>query len=163
MSRGRVSISQVAESVPFDNSTNGYEADNVQGAIEEGVTSALNTPIYTIVLQHNGTVSDGTWLGYDSLLPGNDTPIIIPRNADFTEFTFSNNNAGADYTLTFRKNSLVATPFYTISKVNTQFFQQSLPTEEPFSAGDQIYIQYGDDGSNASDAVILLGFRAEPV
>lgn len=153
---------QVARGTPFDNSTNGYTSTNVQEAIEEGVSTALETPIYTILLQHNGTVSNGTWMGYDSLLPGDDTPIIIPKDADLISFTFSNSNSGADYTLTFRKNSLVATPFYTNSRVNTQFFSQELPSPELFSAGDRIYIQYGDDGSNASDAVIVLAFRAIP-
>lgn len=159
----RFNITDTADSVPFDNATNGYTADNVQAAIEEGVTSALETPIYTVVLQHNGTVSNGTFLGYDSLIPGDSTPIIIPRDADFTRFTFSNSNSNADYTLYFRKNSTVATPFYSISKVNTQFFQQALPTPEPFLAGDRIFIEYQDDGTNASDAVLVLGFRAEPV
>lgn len=154
---------QVARGTPFDNSTNGYTSTNVQEAIEEGVGTALETPIYTILLQHNGTVSNGTWLGYDSLLPGDATPVIIPRNSEFTRFTFSNANSSADYTLTFRKNSLVATPFLTVSRTNTQFFSYTLSPEELFSAGDQIYIQYQDDGQNASDAVILLGFRALPV
>lgn len=40
MARGRVSISQVAESVPFDNSSNGFVAEDVQAAIEEVATGA---------------------------------------------------------------------------------------------------------------------------
>ena len=163
MARGRTAITQVAKSVPFDNSTNGYDSSNVQDALEEGVTTALETPVYTLVLQHNGTVSNGTWLGYDSLLPGDSTPIIIPRAGDFTRFTFSNSNSGADYTLTFRKNSTTATPFYVVSRTNTQFFSQTLPTPEAFAQGDRIFIQYQDDGTNASDAAITLAFKAEPL
>lgn len=159
---GRDYITPVAESIPFDNATNGYVSDNVQGALEEGVSTALNTPIYTILLQHNGTVSNNTFLGYDSLLPGDATPIIIPKDADFTAFTFSNSDASADYTLEFRKNGTAVATFYTVSKTDTQFFQQTLPTPQSFVAGDQIYIKYIDDGTNASDAALVLNFRAIP-
>lgn len=154
---------QVAYSVPFDNDTNGYNSDNVQGAIEEGVGNALNTPIYTIVLQHNGTVSNGTFIGYDSLIPGDATPVLIPRESEFTGFTFSNASADADYTLEFRINTTVGTPFYSVSKINVQYFNDILSTPVSFSAGDQIYIKYIDDGTNASDVVIMLTFRASLV
>lgn len=159
--------SQVASSIFIDSSVSAdITTSNVQDAIVEAAErsqSALDTPIYTILLQYNGTVSNNTFIGYDSLLPGDSTPIIIPKAADFTGFSFSNGNSDADYTLEFRKNSTVATPFYTISKINTQFFQQELPTPEDFLAGDQIYIKYIDDGTNANDVAILLNFRAEPV
>lgn len=35
-------ISQVAESIPFDNSSNGFAAENVQAAIEEVNVSGIN-------------------------------------------------------------------------------------------------------------------------
>jgi len=155
-------ISQVASSLYFDNSTNGYLSSNVQDAVEEGVTAALETPIYTLILQHNGTVSNNTFLGYDSLIPGDTTPIIVPKEAKFVAVAFSNSDSTADYTLQFRKNSLVVTPFYSVSKTNTKFFNQVLPSPELFAAGDQIYVKYIDDGNNASDATVVLQFRAEP-
>lgn len=171
MSERRDSLGQVASQIPFDNNPTGGDPiftesspENVQEAIEssgELGTVAFNTPRYTILLQNNGTLSDGTVIGYDSLIPGDDTPIIIPVASEIMEFTFSNSRASADYTLIFRKNSLVATPFYTVSKVNTQFFSDNLISEE-FAAGDQIYVEYQDDGQNASDAVILLTFKALP-
>ena len=37
---GRDSYSPVAASIPFDNSTNGFDSDNVQEAIEETRASA---------------------------------------------------------------------------------------------------------------------------
>lgn len=110
---------------------------------------------YAIVLQHNGTVSDGTFIGYDSLLPGNTTPIVIPRDSILKDLSFSNSNSSADYTIEFRKNSTVATPFYSVSKVNTKLFTE-IDIDETFSSGDELYIKYVDDGTNASDAVIVL-------
>lgn len=151
-----------AQDVPFDNSTNGYVADNVQEAIEEGVSTALDTPVYTIVLTWNGTISNGEFYGYSNLLPGDDTPITIPIDCEFVAFSWSNRKSGADYTLDFRKNSTGATVFLSESRTNTQNFSFELTTPEPFSAGDEIYIEHGDDGTNASDVGLVLAFRAVP-
>lgn len=150
----------------FFSATLDVNTDNVQQAIEiagSNAQSALDTPIFPIILTHNGTVGGGTFLGYSSLIPGDDTPIVVGRDADLVNFTFSNGNANADYSLIFRKNSTVASPFLTVSKTNEQFFSFDLITPESFLAGDRIYIEYQDDGTNASDVGMVLNFRAEPI
>lgn len=114
---------------------------------------------YTIVLQHNGSVRGGTFIGFDSLIPGDATPVVIPIDSVFKGFAFSNAVSTADYTLYLRKNSTVATAFFSVSKVNTQFFAQTV-TDESFSQGDRIYIEYQDDGRNARDVGITLFFQA---
>lgn len=163
---------QVAKSVPFLNEKEVggdpifTESDpkTVQQAIEasgEKGQLALDTPRYTILLQNNGTVSNNTFIGYDSLIPGDSTPVIIPIDSQVLEFTFSNSRSNADYTLEFRKNGTGVATFYTVSKTNTQFFTDNT-IDETFDAGDQIYIKYLDDGNNASDAVILLTLKALP-
>lgn len=160
----------VADQVPFDNNPEGTpiftesSPETVQEAIEasgEKGQLALDTPRYTVVLQNNGTVSNGTFIGYDSLIPGDSTPVILPVKSEILEFTFSNSNSNADYTLEFRKNTLVGTPFYSVSKTNTQYFVDDIISEF-FNSGDEIYIKYVDDGNNASDAVILLVLKAIP-
>ena len=160
----RIRKSDVAESIPFNNTGTDFVATELQGAVEEagtGVTTALNTPRYTLVLQHNGTVGNNTFFGYSNLLPGDSTPIIVPIKSDLFEFTFSNSNSSADYTLEFRKNSTTGTAFYTVSKVNTQFFIDDI-INESFVAGDEVYIKYLDDGNNASDVGLVLVFKAVP-
>jgi hypothetical protein len=152
------SKTQLAQNTPFDNDTNGFVSDDVQAAIEEVGTFAF-VARYTINLLHKGTVSGGTFLGYSEVIPGNSTPVLIPVDSIMKAFSFSNNSALADYTLYFRKNSTIATPFYTISKVNTQFFSQSIP-DESFNAGDAIYVSYQDDGQNAADVGLMLVFQA---
>jgi len=148
----------VAESTPFE-STVLIPEDNVQAAIEYTYDNAPgNVARFTITLLNNGTVSNGTFMGYSELIPGDATPIVLPRDCLFTEFTFSNNKTKADYTLLFKKNATGATPFYSISKVNTQFFFDTTPNES-FLAGDQIYVQYQDDGQNARDVALVLFFR----
>lgn len=44
----RDEYSQVAESIPFDNDTNGFTADDVQAAIEEAAASGSIPPIETL-------------------------------------------------------------------------------------------------------------------
>lgn len=152
-----------ATDVPFDNSTNGYTADNVQDAIEEGVSLALQTPIFPLSLLWNGTVSNGKWYGYSNLLPGDETPIVIPSKSEFIGFTWSNGNTGADFTLHFKKNSTGAADFLSDSRTNTQFYNYFLVTPELFLAGETIFIQHEDDGTNANDVGFILIFRTIPI
>ena len=158
MSR-RFDVTEVAESVPFDNDTNGFTADNVQDAIEEvdNEVTPLRVPLNLI---HNGTLSNGDWIGYSNLLPGDETPIIVPITGQFVEFTWSNEAANADFALEFRLGSTVATPFFTWSVDNTQTAAVVLPTPESVTVGDTMFIKYVDEGQNASDAAIVLLFRS---
>ena len=153
-------VTPVAESIPFE-PTEDISADNVQDAVSGGVNTALNTPRYSINCIHNGTVSNGTFIGYLNTIPGDSTPIVIPVKSDFVEYTFSNSNSNADFTLEFRKGSTTATPFHTISKVDTLNFVDIITPEE-FLTGEEIYIKYVDDGTNASDVGLVLFFKALP-
>lgn len=147
----------VAKSVPFDPSGSTLTAENTEDAIKQAAAVA-NAAIFPLPLIYNGSVSNGTFFSYSNLTPN--APVIIPVNSNFVGFTFSNANSNADYTLDFRKNTTVGTPFYTTSKTNTQFFQEELVTPEAFNAGDEITIEYGDDGNNANDVAIVLFFKA---
>lgn len=157
----------VSQSLPFEKERNPdftgqqsqLEAENAQDAIEEAYWKAPGSIArYTLTLLHNGTVSNGTFLGYSELINGEATPIIIPRKSLFTEFTFSNDRSNADYALEFRKNSTVAAPFLIVSKDNEQAFVES-GIDEEFAAGDIIYIKYVDEGTNARDVAIVLYFQ----
>lgn len=161
MTRGWKTIPYAGD-IPFDNSTNGYLSTNVQDAIEEGVTEALETPLFPMPLTYNGTINDGHFYGRSSLIPGDTTPLIVPADALFTRYTWSNGNSLADFTLIFRKNSTVATPFLTVSYVDTKFDAYELVTPQSFDIGDEIYIEHQDDGQNAQDVDFSLYFRALP-
>lgn len=155
---------QEAADTPFDNTGTDFIASDVNSAIAEagaGVDTALNTPRYTILLTYNGTVGNNTFIGYTNLIPGDDTPIVVPVKSDLVEYTFSNNNSGADYTIELRKNSTTGTVFNTVSKTNTQFYTES-NIDEPFNANDTIFVKYLDNGTNASDVGVLLVFKAVP-
>ena len=149
----------VAVALPFDNSTNGFTAENGQEAIEEAAAIA-NAAVFTIPLVYNGTLSGTLFISYSNLTPN--SPIIIPVNCTFVGFTYSNSAPGADYTFNFRNNVTTGTPFFTVSKTNTQFFAQTIPVPELFTAGDVLSLQYVDNGTNSNDGVWILTFKAEP-
>ena len=147
----------VAEALPFDNSTNGFTSENTQAAIEEVLLQA-NAAVYTLPLVYNGTLSSDIFISYSNLTPN--SPIVVPIASLFVGFTFSNSNTTPDYTIEFRKNTTVGTPFYSVSKTSIQYFAQTLPTPQLFTAGDIISVKYVDDGQNSNDAVWTLAFRA---
>jgi hypothetical protein len=136
--------------------SNGITKKNVQEAIQDSFSQA-EAARFSLVLQHNGTVSDGTFYSYSNLTPG--VEVVVGIDAIFLGFTWANANANADYTLDFRKNTEVGVPFYTVSKVNTKFFTDENPSES-FLAGDYITIEHSDDGGNASDVGLVLYFQA---
>ena len=152
------SRTQEAEDTPFDNTSNDFDSDNVQDALEE-VQFLVDPLLVPITLVFNGTLSNGEFIGYSNLLPGDDTPIVCPITGNFIGFTWSNSRSNADFALVFRKNSTTTTPFFTWSVDNTQTANVEI-TPEPFSAGDTIFVEYVDEGTNASDASIVLGFKA---
>ena len=56
-----IGVDPVAESIPFDNETNGFTADNVQEAIEEArISSGGASPGFSF--GRNGVVFTGSWL-----------------------------------------------------------------------------------------------------
>lgn len=157
----------VAESTPFEPERNpdstgqqsNIVSENVQEAIEEAYWAAPGSIArFTIPLLHKGTVGNGTFLGYSESITGDDTPIILPRKCQITEFTFSNNRTSADYTLELRKNSTTAPVFFTVSKVNTKLFSEQGLSEE-FLPGDQIFVKYLDNGTNARNVAMILFFK----
>ena len=156
-----------ADAVAFDNSAPVFtesNPDNVQDAIAAGgekAQVALDTPRYAIALQYNGTVRNNTFFGYSNLIPGDDTPVVIPVKSQLIEYSFSNSSSGADYTIEIRKGSTTSTVLDTQAQTNTQFFVRSGLAID-FDAGDTIFCKYLDNGKNASDAAIVLFFKAVP-
>ena len=147
-----------ADAIYVDDSGLTFDADDIQEAFDniDAIVAPLVVPI---ALVYNGTLSDNEFIGYSNLLPGDTTPIISPLTGSFVGFTWSNSRSNADFALEFRKNSTVATPFFTWSVDNTKTADVTLITSENFNAGDEIYVKYIDEGQNAADATIVLKFR----
>lgn len=158
----------VAVAVPFDGTedSNGvpvvpvFVSENVRDGIIEARDTAVGLGRFIINLTYNGTINDNTFIGFLNTMPGDTTPIQLAVKSRITEFTFSNLKTNADYTLEFRVNSTVGAAFFSISKVNTQFFTDTT-IDQVFNAGDRIYVKYKDDGNNAQDVGMMLSFKNE--
>jgi len=94
MSTRRGSPTEVAESVPFDNATNGFTSDNVQGAIEEIGASA--SPGFT--WGRSGISGSGTYLLNDAV-PSNKAGRTIVLGASKIVKIFSATEDVDTYTL----------------------------------------------------------------
>lgn len=149
-------IKDVARSIFFDNSTNGFDSDNVQEAIEEAQVTAQGFPRAGKMITQNGTVGNNDWLGPTELHPN--TPMMVfPLNLELNEISWSNQRTDVEFDIEFRSGSKTGTIFYTLSVtapnpgygyVNGLNYQ--------FSPGDTIWAQYKDNGKNMSDAEIVL-------
>lgn len=84
-------ITDVAKGIPFDNSTNGYTAEDVQAAIEETQFTITNRLMFPLSFGRNGTLSDVYLYSFYNV-PSNDSPIVIPTSASFLYVAFSNLN-----------------------------------------------------------------------
>lgn len=145
------------ENMPF--AEPGFSADNVSDAILETGNAVANL-VVPITLVQNGTLSGGSFLGYNNLLPGDTTPIVAPITGQFVSFTWSNKKTNCDFALEFRLNSTTATPFFTWSVDNTQTASVDLVTPEAVTGGQTFYVKYIDEGVNASDAAVVLNFKS---
>jgi len=147
---------QVANSVWFDNSTNGFTSDNVQEAIEEAKQNAEGFPRAGIRSNYNGTVSASQWLGPSELFPN--TPLLVaPVTLKLNEITWSNQNTNVAFRIQFRLASKVGTIFYTLTVTSPNSgYGYVTGINYTLNAGDIIYAQYLDDGTNCSDMDLIL-------
>ncbi len=153
---GIIHESSVAESVPFDNATNGFVATDVQAAIEESLTVAVGKPRYSIPTTHNGTVSNNQWLGYTNLLSGNDVPIRVPIASTLKEITFSFKGTSVDGNFVLYKNGLSSpgNVVATINFTNVNGFKITSGLSIVLAGGDYIVGRWDDEGSNPSDMAV---------
>lgn len=101
-------IKQVAGSTPFDNTTNGYMSINVQDAIEESQTTAVEKARYTLLSAYNATANTGRWLEWFQSVPTNTNPYYPPRRSILTSLSLSV-DGNATTTITIYKNNISVT------------------------------------------------------
>lgn len=146
----------VAVSVPFDNSTNGFVAQDTQAAIEEAKQNAEGFPRAGVRSTYNGTVTGSSWLGPNELLPN--TPLLIaPVALKLNEISWANASTNVQFRIQFRTVSRTGTIFYTLT-VTSPNSGYGIISGINFTipAGTPIHAQYLDDGNNCSDLDLLL-------
>lgn len=147
---------QVAETVPFDNETNGFISEDVQAAIEEAKQNAEGFPRAGIRSTYNGTVTGNSWLGPSELLP-NTALLISPVTLKLQELTWANPTLNVQFRIQFRTGSKTGPIFYTLTVTSPNpGYGVTTGLTQVFTAGTTVWAQYLDDGTNASDLDLIL-------
>jgi len=154
-SSGPVYKSSVARTVPFDNATNGFTAENVQTAIEEIGASA--SPGFS--WGRSGNSASGAWLLNDSV-PSNLSGRVVTFASPEIKKIFSATETLDTYTLKVYEhegNSINLTFLATLT-VTASRSGDSGTVSVPVTSGRQLAIQL-DTGSakNIVVGIILAG------
>lgn len=156
----------VAAATPFDGTetvdgalvTPPFDAENVRDAIIEARSTAPGKSRVSINLQHNGTLSDNFWHGYQSTISSDTTPIVIPWNCILKEYTFSANRTSMDGRLDFYLNGTGGGDvIYSIQFNNVNRTLIDFP-ELVFNAGDLLRLRWVAQGQNPRDVSSMLFF-----
>lgn len=152
----------LAAYIGFDNSSNNFTANKIQPAIEEAKTTAIGKPRFTIITTFNGTVTNNQWLGYNELLPGNTSPIVVPISCTLKEITLSFNGIAVDGRIDIYKNGTAAGNLVintlTLTNINTKIVFSGLSLN--LVSGDYIIGRWIDTGDNPSDLAVVYFFQA---
>lgn len=163
MQDSHVYISPVAQSIPFDNDSNGFASDNVQDAIEEARTAVAST-ILPFVFCDDGTTYNKEWLSYQCHgISSKDTWAIMPWDGQLIGIAFSNKNCGVDIDIQVFSSSqgdgLAKNKIYEWQLRNVRYAYKTNLTPVPVERGDKIGIYIKDRGTNPCDSVVVLYFR----
>lgn len=165
---GPIYVSPVAKAVPFDNSTNGFTADETQSAIEEAKQNAEGFPRAGLPLTVNGVVGDLQWITYSELLAN--PRLLFPVKTRIKEMTWVNNNTNIR-ALDFKwyKNGQAAGNLvYTITPAAADrtagYGYFVWPTNLDFNAGESLYVQvdYTAIGTSLSDLALVVWISRIP-
>jgi hypothetical protein len=96
--------SQVASSTPFNNSTNGFTAIDVQAAIEEVNNNASSKGRYVICAGFDGNASSGRFLEFNSNVDSDKAGYVVVRNCILREISLVC-ESNATFTVTIQKRS----------------------------------------------------------
>lgn len=134
----------IAQNIPFDNSSNGFSSDQLQGAVEEIGASA--SPGFSF--GRNGNVSSNTWLNRPGNVPSNRAGITIPiSNPVITTISASNRNIDTYDILIYAHEgdsvNLTLLTTITITSARGGVFSVNVPATQ----GKQIAVRLGNSGS----------------
>jgi hypothetical protein len=149
----RIEKSTVARSVPFDNTSNGFVSDEVQGAIEEIGASA--SPGFSF--GRSGTSNAGTYLQVDSV-PSNQAGRIVPLTSAYISDIFISCQTVATFSVEIqRRVGNTFTTIYTQSVTASRKLTASI-TGVPVGLGDEICCRVGSgSASNLVVGIIVRG------
>jgi hypothetical protein len=151
----------VAANISFDNTGNGFTANEVQSAIEEAKTNAEGFPRAGLSLTSNGTLSTGNYITYTELLAN--PRILFPVTTRIKEITWVNvnTNLGAFTFQIYKNGQALGNLFYTYTPtaanrtVGYGYFV--FPIDLDYAAGDSMYIKYvKPSGTSLADLALVV-------
>lgn len=147
-------VTQVAQSVPFDNSGNGFIAEDVQGAIEESSTKAGQAR-YAIIFGYNGNSTPLRYLDLFANVASNTSPYVLAEDTELVSIavSFLTSVASATFTI-YRNGSSIAS----LTVTNSNRGSVLLSPFVYLNAGDEIYAAH-TDGNNVSDIALSTLFK----
>ena len=135
----RVRITDVAESTPFDNDTNGFIADNTQAAIEE---VKINAGLSRFSVNFAYGSNSGRWLELFQTNASNTSPFVVAEPGIITSLGLSNKNSASGATFTVYVNGVAeATIDMGDGTGETDTGYKVLSTPIDLLAGDEISAQ----------------------
>lgn len=106
---GPIPRTQPAGATPFDNSTNGFVAQDTQAAIEEAYQLGANASRGPTVCGFDGTASSGRWLEFYANNPSNTNPFVLAEAAQLIALSIVTSATSATGTATVYKNGVALT------------------------------------------------------
>jgi hypothetical protein len=163
-----ITSSPHCESIPFDNTTNGFTANRCQPAIEEARDSARSLPRSILQFTVNGTILATTWVARNELMANPRCPLAI--KARLKEIAWNNNNTNlGPFVIEIYKNGQVspANLIYTYTPTATQrtngFGTFDVPGSIDFAKGDSLFVRHvRSSGTSLSDLIMDLCFQPLP-
>jgi len=110
-------IKERAAIVPFDNSTNGFAATDVQAAIEEAKATAEGKARWVVLVGFDGNASTGRWLEFLTNVSSNVSGYVLPKPAYMLELAAS---CESSTTVTFTFYKQVTTVIETLTLTSTR-------------------------------------------
>lgn len=154
-SNKQVTITPVAGAVPFDNASNGFIADEVQGAIEELSNQVSQSASPGFSFGRSGNIPSGTWLLRPGSVPSNKTGIPLAINSPVITLIAVGNELISTFTVQVYEHEgdeVNLTLLGSVSVVNAR--TGTFPVSFPATAGRQLAI-YISSGSAKNPGVDL--------
>jgi len=152
---------QQARQTPFDNSTNGFIATNVQDAIEEIINSPVGKLSNSPVFINNGATKD-KWLALDGSFSSSEKiPCVMLYDCYLSGITYSNDSDGSDSDLQVFKNGiLIGNIVYTFPIRNKKTaWKNNIGTAVQLNAGDRISAYFSSIPGGVTPNSVFVDFH----
>jgi hypothetical protein len=161
-----VKLAEIAKSIRFDNSTNGFSSSEVQSAIEESKTSVVGS-MFHMLFENNGT-STNIWLNYGANpASSNSVFAVMPFDCKLVACSFTNAASSVDLNIQVNianqgsGNTVNRTIIFKVKndRVATFSFPNSNNSNLLLNQGDKVGVYINDKGDNPNDPVVTLYFK----